>query len=127
MDAVLSWLGRRYEGVVLLPLSEAPQFPDLEVIARDRSLAAFVGNSASGRAREAYDSDESFFEAVARGSADQYTFRSLDEAASFAKARLDALAHAAQQIEDSLKSDEQRATAQQTLRELAQKADARGD
>jgi hypothetical protein len=29
--------------VVLLPLSEAAQFPDLEVIARDRNLAAFVG------------------------------------------------------------------------------------
>jgi hypothetical protein len=56
--------------VVLLPLSEAAQFPDLEVIARDRNLAAFVGNSAFGRTREAYDSDESFFEAVARGFAD---------------------------------------------------------
>ena len=45
--------------VVVLPLSEAAQFPDLEVIAWDRNLAAFVGNTAPGRAREAYDSDES--------------------------------------------------------------------
>jgi hypothetical protein len=107
--------------VVFLPLSEAAQFPDLEVIARDRNLTAFVGNSASGRTREACDSDESFFEAVARGYADRYTFRSLDEAVSFAKAKLDALALAAHQIEDSLKSDTHRASAQQTLREFAQK------
>jgi hypothetical protein len=107
--------------VVFLPLSEAAQFPDLEVIARDRNLAAFVGNPAFGRTREAYDSDESFFEAAARGFADRYTFRSLDEAASFAKAKLAALALAALQIENSLKSDTQRASAQQTLREFAQK------
>jgi hypothetical protein len=109
--------------VVFLPLSEAAQFPDLEVIARDRNLAAFVGNSPFGRTREAYDSDESFFEAVARGFADRYTFRSLDEAVSFAKAKLDALALAAQQIEESLKSDKQRASAQQTLTEFAQKGE----
>jgi hypothetical protein len=107
--------------VVFLPLSEAAQFPDLEVIARDRNLAAFVGNSAFGRTREAYDSDESFFEATARDFADRYTFRSLDEAASFAKAKLAALALAALQIENSLKSDTQPASAQQTLREFAQK------
>ncbi|MFL6302473.1 MAG: hypothetical protein ACJ72H_02940 [Candidatus Sulfotelmatobacter sp.] len=107
--------------VVFLPLSEAAQFPDLEIIARDRNIAAFVGNSAFGRTREAYDSDESFFEAVARGFADRYTFRSLDEAASFAKAKLAALALAAQQIEASLKSDTQRASAQQALREFAQR------
>jgi hypothetical protein len=106
--------------VVFLPLSEAAQFPDLEVIARDRNLAAFVGNSPFGRTREAYDSNESFSEAVARGFADRYTFRSLDEAVSFAKAKLDALALVALQIEDSLKWDTQRASAPQTLREFAQ-------
>ena len=88
--------------VVVLPLSEAARFPDLEVIARDRNLAAFVGNTAPGRTREAYDSDESFLEAVARGYADLYTFHTLDEAAAFAKRKLDDLARAAQKIEDAL-------------------------
>jgi hypothetical protein len=88
--------------VVVLPVSEAPQFPDLEVIARDRNLAAFVGNTAPGRTREAYDSDESFLEAVAQGYADRYTFKTLDEAATFAKQKLDDLAGAAQKIQGAL-------------------------
>lgn len=88
--------------VVVLPLSEAAQFPDLEVIARDRNLAAFVGSTAPGRTREAYDSDESFLEAVAQGFADRYTFHTLDEAATFAKQKLDDLARAAQKIEGAL-------------------------
>ena len=88
--------------VVVLPLSEAAQFPDLEVIARDRNLAAFVGNTAPGRSREAYDSDESFLEAIAQGFADRYTFKTLDEAATFAKQKLDNLARAAQQIEGAV-------------------------
>ena len=88
--------------VVVLPVSEAAHFPDLEVIARDRNLAAFVGNTAPGRTREAYDSDESFLEAVAQGFADRYTFNTLDEAAAFAKRKLDELARTAQEIEDAL-------------------------
>jgi hypothetical protein len=72
------------------------------VIARDRNLAAFVGNTAPGRTREAYDSDESFLEAVAQGFADRYTFNTLDEAAAFAKRKLDELARTAQEIEDAL-------------------------
>jgi hypothetical protein len=88
--------------VVVLPLSEAAQFRDLEVIARDRNLAAFVGNTAPGRAREAYDSDESFLEAVAQGLADRFTFNTLDEAATFARRKLDDLARAAQKIEGAL-------------------------
>ena len=90
--------------VVVLPLSEASQFPDLEVIARDRNLAAFVGNTAPGRTREAYDSDESFLEAVAQGFADRYTFNTLDEAAAFAKRKLEDLARTAQKIEGALGS-----------------------
>jgi hypothetical protein len=88
--------------VLVLPLSEAARFPDLEVIARDRNLAAFVGNTAPGRTREAYDSDESFLEAVAQGYADRYTFPTLDEAATFARQKVDALAQTAQEIEDAL-------------------------
>jgi hypothetical protein len=88
--------------VVVLPLSEAAQFPDLEVIAMDRSLAAFVGNTTHGRTREAYDSEDSFLEAVAQGFADRYTFSTLDEAATFAQRKLDELARAAQKIEHAL-------------------------
>jgi hypothetical protein len=88
--------------VVILPLSEALQFPDLQVIARVRNLAAFVGDTTVGRSREAYDSDETFFEAVARGYADRYTFNTLDEAATFAKRKLEDLARAARKIEDAL-------------------------
>src|SRR5277367_4880941 len=88
--------------VVVLPLSEAARFPDLEVIALDRNLAAFVGNTAPGRTREAYNSDESFLEAVAQGFADRYTFNTLDEAATFAKRKLDDLTPAAQKIEGAI-------------------------
>jgi hypothetical protein len=88
--------------VLVLPLSEAARFPDLEVIARDRNLAAFLGNTTPRRSREAYDSDESFLEAVARGYADRYTFDTVDEAAAFAKRKLEDLARTAQNIEDAL-------------------------
>jgi hypothetical protein len=88
--------------VIVLPLSEAAQFPDLEVIARDRDLAVFVGNTTPGRTREAYESDESFLDAVAHGWADRYTFKTLDEAATFAKQRLEELVRAARKIEDAL-------------------------
>ncbi len=88
--------------VVVLPLSEATRIPQLEMIAWDHNLAAFVGDTTRGRTREAYESDESFFEAVARGFADRYTFYTLDEAATFAKRKLADLVRAAQEIEDSL-------------------------
>ena len=94
--------------VVVLPLSEAARFPDLEVIARDRNLAAFVGNTAPGRTREAYDSDESFLEAVAQGFADRYTFNTLDEAATFALRKLDDLSRTAEKIEHALGTRAQR-------------------
>jgi hypothetical protein len=94
--------------VMVLPLSEAAQFPDLEVIARDRNLAAFVGNTAPGRTREAYDSDESFLEAVAQGFADRYTFNTLDEAATFAQRKLDDLARAARKIEGAREPDQRK-------------------
>jgi hypothetical protein len=88
--------------VVVLPLSEAARFPDLEVIARNRNLAAFVGNTAPERTRRAYDSDESFLEAVAQGFADRYTFNTFHEAATFAKQKLDDLARASQKIEGAM-------------------------
>jgi len=88
--------------VVVLPLLEAARFHDLEIIARGRHLAAFVGNTDLGRARAAYDSEEVFLEAVARGFADRFTFNTLEEAATFAKQKLEDLARAAQKIEDPI-------------------------
>jgi hypothetical protein len=88
--------------VVVLPLSEAAQFPDLEVIARDRNLAAFVGNTAPGVLAKPTIQMSLFLEAVAQGFADRYTFNTLDEAAAFAKQKLDDLARAARKIEDAL-------------------------
>jgi hypothetical protein len=91
--------------VVVLPLTEAARLPDFEVIARDRNLAAFVGDTIPDRTRKAYDSDESFLHAVAQGYADRYTFNTLEEAATFAKRKLEDLARAAQLIEDALQSN----------------------
>ena len=88
--------------VIVVPLSDVARFPDLEVIARHGSLAALVGDTAPGRSREAYDSEESFLDAVSRGFADRHTFNTLDEAAIFAQAKLDHLAREAKCIEDAL-------------------------
>jgi len=93
--------------VIVVPLSGIARFPDLEVIARHGSLAALVGDTAPGRSRDAYDSEESFLNAVSRGFADRHTFNALDEAAIFAQAKLDNLARQAKHIEDALN---QRAT-----------------
>lgn len=93
--------------VIVVPLSDVARFADLEVIARHGSLAALVGDTAPGRSREAYDSEESFLDSVSRGFADRHTFNTLDEAAIFAQAKLDHLAREAKCIEDVLS---QRAT-----------------
>src|ERR1700751_388989 len=70
--------------VVIVPFADVDRFPDLEVIARDGALVALVGNTAAGRTRDAYDSEEAFLSAVALGLADRHTFNSLAEAAAFA-------------------------------------------
>ena len=57
--------------VVMVPVTDVDRFPDLEVIARDGALVALVGNSAPGRTRDAYDSEEAFLNAVALGLADR--------------------------------------------------------
>jgi hypothetical protein len=78
------------------------RFADLELIARDRSLGAFLGNTAPARTRDAYDSDESFLQAVALGYADRYTFNTADEAVIFGKQKLEDLARLAREIEEGL-------------------------
>lgn len=88
--------------VIIMPISDAASFTGLEVIAQSRNLAALVGWTTPGRSRDAYESNEEFLEAVAHGSADRYSFGTLDEAAVFAESKLDELARKGKEIEDEL-------------------------
>ena len=91
--------------MIIVPLSDVAHFPDFEVIARDRNLAALVGDTTPLRSRDAYDSEDSFLDAISLGFADRYTFDNLAEATTFAEAKLKDLARAAEPIEDSMKAD----------------------
>jgi hypothetical protein len=88
--------------VIVLPLVDVARFPDLEVVALDRNLAALVGPTVPGRMREAYDSDDAFLEAVSYGFADRHTFQALDDAAAFASWKLEDLARQAKEVEDAI-------------------------
>jgi hypothetical protein len=63
----------------------------MEILARGGSIAALVGDTFEARTRSAFDSEDSFFYAVGYGQADLYTFHSLEEAACFAKDKIEAL------------------------------------
>jgi hypothetical protein len=86
--------------IIVVPITDVSHFPDLEVIAQNRNLAALVGATTAGRMREAFDSDEAFLDAVSRGFADRHAFQTLGEAANFANSELAALARKAKEIED---------------------------
>jgi hypothetical protein len=88
--------------VIVVPRSDVARFPGHEVIARSRSLVALMGDSAPGRSREGFDSEEAFLDAASCGLADRHTFNTLDEAATFARSKLDELDRAAKPIEDAL-------------------------
>jgi hypothetical protein len=90
------------KSVVIVPVTDVERFPDFELVARDGSLTALVGNSSVARTRAAFDSEDAFLNAVALGVADRHTFNSLAEATAFAVARLDALAQAARRIEAAM-------------------------
>jgi hypothetical protein len=77
--------------VIIVPVTETRQFPGMEILSRGGSVAALVGDTFEERTRSAFDSDDSFFYAVGYGKADLYTFNTLDEAARFAKGKLEAL------------------------------------
>jgi hypothetical protein len=53
--------------------------------------AALVGDTFEARTRSAFDSEDSFLYSVAYGHADRYTFNTLQEAARFAKSKIEAL------------------------------------
>ena len=100
--------------VIIVPILDVHRFRGLEEVYRDQSLAALVGDTTSERSRERYSSEDLFLEAVARGDADRYTFQSLEEAAAFAKERLEILNRLGMAIEEGLNhnSEVQKPTAQ---------------
>jgi hypothetical protein len=77
--------------VIIVPVTETRQFPEMEILARGGSIAALVGDTFEARTLCAFDSDDSFFYSVASGQADLYTFNSLEEAARFANGKIEAL------------------------------------
>ena len=77
--------------VIIVPVTETRQFPGMEILARGESIVALVGDTFAERTRSAYDSEDSFFYSVAGGRADLYTFNTLEEAARFAKGKIEAL------------------------------------
>jgi len=77
--------------VIIVPVTETRQFPGMEVLASGGSIAALVGDTFEARTRSAFDSEDSFFYSVGYGHADLYTFNTLEEAARFAKGKIEAL------------------------------------
>ena len=92
--------------VIIVPVTETRQFPGMEILARGGSIAALVGDTFEARTRSAFDSDDSFFYSVAGGQADLYTFNTLEEAARFAKGKIEVL----MAIERSIDSNQAHAT-----------------
>jgi hypothetical protein len=77
--------------VIIVPVTETGRFPGMEILARGGAIAALVGDTFGGRSRSAFDSEDSFFYSVGHGQADLYPFNTLDEAARFAKGKIEAL------------------------------------
>jgi hypothetical protein len=77
--------------VIIVPITETRQFPGMKILARGGSIAALVGDTFEERTRSAFDSEESFLYSVAGGRADLYTFNTMEEAARFAKGKIEAL------------------------------------
>jgi len=90
--------------VIIVPILDVHRFRGFELVHRDQSLAALVGDKTSERSRQRYASEELFLEAVARGDADRYTFQSLEEAAAFAKEKLETLNRLGKAIEEGVES-----------------------
>lgn len=88
--------------VIIIPIVDVYRFRGFEEVYRDQSLAALVGDTTDERSRERYASEDAFLEAVARGEADRYTFQSIEEATTFARAKLEILNRLAKRIENGL-------------------------
>jgi hypothetical protein len=86
--------------VIIVPASEINKFPSMTVIARGGSIAALMGDSFEERSRKSFGSEEDFDDAIRLDRADRHTFRTEEEAASFAIAKIDALNAAARRVEE---------------------------
>lgn len=94
--------------VIVVSIADAARFAGCEVIARIGNLAALAGPTTLGRTRSAYENDEAFLEAVARGFADRDTFATMEEAAAFAEAKLNELMLKARAIERAIAAREKK-------------------
>ena len=90
--------------VIIVPILDVHRFRGFEEVCRNQSLAALVGDTTRERSRERYSSQDLFLEAVARGDADRYTFQSREEAATFAKEKLERLNQLGKAIEEGAAS-----------------------
>ena len=88
--------------VIIVPILDVHRFRGFEEVYRDQSLAALVGDTTSERSRQRYASEDLFLEAVARGDADRHSFQSLEEAAAFAKKKLELLNRLGKAIEEDV-------------------------
>ena len=88
--------------VVIVPVTEIGRFPGMTVIAREGAIAALLGESFESRCRDAFGSDDEFYDAVATGRADLNTFRSTVDASRFASAKIESLNAEARRIEESM-------------------------
>ena len=88
--------------VIIVPVTETRHFPGMKILARGGSIAALVGDTFEERTRNAFDSEDSFFYSVAYGQADLYTFKTLEEAARFAKGKIEALMAIERSIDTNL-------------------------
>ncbi|HTZ89195.1 MAG TPA: hypothetical protein VMA71_02580 [Alloacidobacterium sp.] len=95
-----STAGIEMKQLIIVPIVDVHLFRGLEEVCRDHDLVALVGESEYERSRHGYASEELFLEAVARGDADRYTFQSLEEAATFAKEKLERLNQLGKAIEE---------------------------
>jgi hypothetical protein len=86
--------------LIIVPIGDAHLFKGLKEVSRDCSLVAFVGESIPERSRHGFASEELFLEAVARGDADRYSFNTVEEAAAFARKKLEMLNRIGRAIED---------------------------
>jgi hypothetical protein len=101
--------------VIIVPITETRQFPGMEILARGGSIAALVGDTFEARTRSAFDSEDSFLYSVGYGQADLYTFNTLEEAARFAKGKIEALAA----IERSIDTNQADATGPSKISPIA--------
>ena len=101
--------------VIIVPVTETRQFPGMKILARGGSIAALVGDTFEARTQRAFDSKDSFFYAVGYGHADLYTFNTLEEAARFAKGKIEALTA----IERSINTNTTAATESLKIRPIA--------